>query len=131
MADPLGPVRGLPGELRRVIRPEESRAHRLLRDRLVVLSVVTGAVWVLCATLMFLFERHASGTDIHNAWQAMYWTASQMTAVGSNFGNPRSTPAYVLDLALKVYAVVIVATLAGTMGAFFIHRREQEQAEAR
>jgi hypothetical protein len=128
MADPLRPIRRLPAELGRVARPADSRAHQLLRDRLVVLAFLTVVVWVVCTIAMFFFERHAQGTDIHNGWQAAYWTASQMTAIGSGFANPRSTPAYVLDMLLKLYAVVIVASLAGAMGAFFVHRREEAKS---
>jgi CRISPR/Cas system-associated protein Csm6 len=29
---------------------------------------------------------------------------------------------------LKLYAVVIVASLAGAMGAFFVHRREEAKS---
>ena len=74
-----------------------------------------------------LTEHDAQGTDIHNGWEASYWTASQMTAIGSTFANPRSTPGYVLDMVLKIYAVVVVAALAGAMGAFFIHHKDQEE----
>lgn len=122
------PVRRLPTELRRVLQPEESRAHQLLHDRLIVIGLVTLVVWLLASAAMFLLERQAAGTDIHTGWQAIYWTASQMTAIGSSFANPRSSGAYVLDLLLKLYAVVVVASLTGAVGAFFIHRKDQEQA---
>jgi len=128
MADPFRPIRDLPGELRHVARPAGSEVHKHLRDRLFVLGFLTAVLWAICTVLMYFFERHAKGTDIHNGWQAAYWTASQMTAIGSTFANPRSTPAYVLDMLLKLYDVVIVAALAGAMGAFFIHRHAEEKA---
>ena len=128
MADPFRPIRRLPAELARVARPADSRTHQLLRDRLVALGFLTAVLWAICTVLMYFFERHAKGTDIHNGWQAAYWTASQMTAIGSTFANPRSTPAYVLDMLLKLYDVVIVAALAGAMGAFFVHRRDEANA---
>jgi hypothetical protein len=125
MAAPLRPVRRVPAEFRRVVRAE-TRAHQLLRDRLVVLAVVTLVLWLAASAAMYFFERHAQGTDIHNPWLAAYWTASQMSTVGSNFANPRSTPAYVLDVVLKIYAVVVVGSVAGAVGAFFVHRKDQE-----
>jgi hypothetical protein len=123
-----GPFARLPAEARRIARAE-TRAHMLFRDRLVVITVVTVVVWLVFSVAMYFLERHASGTDIHNPWQAAYWTASQMTAVGSNFNNPQTTAAYVLDLLLKIYAVVVVASLVGSIGAFFVHRKDQD-AEA-
>jgi uncharacterized membrane protein len=128
MAVLVRPLRGFAHEVQRVLQPADSRAHRLFRDRLVVLAFVTGLIWVVFSIAMYFTEHHARGTDIHNGWQAAYWTASQMTTVGSGFANPISTPAYVMDMLLKIYAVVVVASLAGTVGAFFVHRRDQEAA---
>jgi uncharacterized membrane protein len=128
VAHPVEAVRRLPHEIRRVARAD-TRAHELFRDRIVVLAFYTFAIWVICSIAMYFFERHARGTDIHNGWQAAYWTASQMTTVGSSFANPISTPAYVLDVLLKLYAVVIVASLAGTVGAFFVHRQRQGEQD--
>jgi hypothetical protein len=128
MAERRGPFRRLASELRRVIRPEESRAHQLFHDRLLVLGVLTLVVGLAASVAMLLLERHASGTNIHNAWQAAYWTASAMTAIGSSYANPITPAAHVLDLVLKLYAIVVVASLTGAVGAFFIHRKDDEQA---
>jgi hypothetical protein len=129
MADvsPREAVRRFPQELRRIAHAEGA-ARRRFRNHIAVLSFYTAAIWVSSTIAMYFFEHHARGSDIHNGWQAAYWMASSMTAVGSNLANPISTPAYVLDMLLKIYAVVVVATLAGALGAFFVRRgREQEQ----
>ena len=120
-------MRTLPAEFGRLFKPADSKAHQLRRDRLAVLAFLTVVLWAACSVAMYFTEHDAQGTDIHNGWQAAYWTASQMTAIGSTFANPRSTPAYVLDMVLKIYAVVVVAALAGAMGAFFIHHKDQEE----
>ena len=82
-------------------------------------------VWVAFSVAVFFLERHAPGTDIHNPWQSAYWTASKMSTIGTSYPNPITWEAHVLDLALKVYAVIIVATLAGAVGAFFRHPHEE------
>jgi len=120
-------IRRLPSELRRLLRAETTR-HRILRERLAQLAVATMSVWVVFTVAIFFLERHASGTDIHNPWQSAYWTASQMSTIGTNYANPIRWQAHVLDLALKVYAVIIVGTLAGAVGAFFLHPRKEEPA---
>ena len=126
---PIEAVRGFPQELHSIARAEGA-ARRRFRNHIAVLAFYTAAIWVICTIAMYFFEHHARGTSIHNGWEAAYWTASQMTTVGSNYTNPISTPAYVLDILLKVYAVVVVATLAGSLGAFFVHRgREEEQQQ--
>jgi uncharacterized membrane protein len=126
---PIEAVRGFPQELHKLAHAR-GPARRRFRNHIAVLAFYTFAIWIVCTIAMYFFEHHARGTSIHNGWEAAYWTASQMTTVGSNYTNPISTPAYVLDLLLKVYAVVVVATLAGSLGAFFVHRgREEEQQQ--
>ena len=48
-----------------------------------------------------------------------------MSTIGTSYPNPITWEAHVLDLALKVYSVIIVATLAGAVGAFFRHPHEE------
>jgi hypothetical protein len=44
--------------------------------------------------------------------------------------NPVTTPGRLLDLALEVWAISVVATLAGSLAAFF-HARHVEHTQAR
>jgi hypothetical protein len=91
--------------------------------------VVVAATVVLDAVaslLIFFFERHASGTEIANIGDALFWTSTQLLTVSSQLKNPISTPARVLDIFLQAYAISVVAVLAGSFGAFF-HRRGLER----
>jgi hypothetical protein len=100
--------------------------HEHLRSRV---SFVLGATLLLDAVasvLVLLFERPASGTQIHNFGDAVFWTSTQLLTVSSQLPNPISTPARVLDIFLQAYAISVVAVLAGSFGAFF-HRRGNEQ----
>jgi len=124
--DFVRPFRVFGADIKHVLRPAGRTAHRLLRDRLVVIAVITAFVWVAASVAMYFLEHHEAGTDIHNGWQAAYWTASQMTAVGSAYQNPVSTGASILDIVIKIYAVVVVASLTGAVGAFFVHRKDEE-----
>jgi 5-formyltetrahydrofolate cyclo-ligase len=117
-------IRRLPSELRRLLRAETTR-HQVLRARLAQLAAATLLVWAAFTVAVFFLERHAPGTDIHNAWQSAYWTASQMSTIGTSYANPTRWEAHVLDLALKVYAVIIGGTLAGAVGAFFLHPHKE------
>jgi hypothetical protein len=128
MGDRRGPFRRFASDVGRVLRPEERGAHRLFHDRLLVLGLLTLLVWLVVSIVMFALERHATGTDIHNPWQAIYWTASAMTAIGSNYANPRTPAAHVLDLVLKLYAILVVASLTGAVGAFFVHTKDEEES---
>jgi hypothetical protein len=111
-------------ELGAVVRGD-TLTHELLRSRLVFLFLVTLILDAGASVLIFLFERHASGTEITNLGDAVFWTSTQLLTVSSQLRNPISTPARVLDIFLQAYAISAVAFLAGSFGAFF-HRRGAE-----
>jgi hypothetical protein len=111
-------------EIGAVVRGD-TRTHELLRSRLVFLFLATLMLDAVASVLIFLFERHASGTEITNLGDSVFWTSTQLLTVSSQLRNPISTPARVLDIFLQAYAISAVAFLAGSFGAFF-HRRGAE-----
>jgi hypothetical protein len=111
-------------ELAAVVRGD-TLTHELLRSRLLFLFLATLVLDVVASFLIFMFERHASGTEITNVGDAVFWTSTQLLTVSSQLRNPISTPARVLDIFLQAYAISAVAFLAGSFGAFF-HRRGAE-----
>jgi hypothetical protein len=80
----------------------------------------------VASLLIFLFERHAEGTEITTFGDSVFWTSTQLLTISSQLPNPISTPARVLDVFLQAYAISVVAVLAGSFGAFF-HRRGLER----
>jgi hypothetical protein len=111
-------------EIGAVVRGD-TRTHELLRSRLVFLFLATLILDAVASVLIFFFERHASGTEITNLGDSVFWTSTQLLTVSSQLRNPISTPARVLDVFLQAYAISVVALLAGSFGAFF-HRRGAE-----
>ena len=106
-----------------------TRTHALLRSRLTALFLATVILDAVATLLIFLFERHADGTEITNLGDAAFWTTTQLLTVSSQLPNPISPPARVLDVFLQFWAISAVAILAGSFGAFF-HRRGSEQEAA-
>jgi hypothetical protein len=100
--------------------------HNSFRFRLLILLVATVALDAVASVLIFLFERHAAGTEISNFGDSVFWTSTQLLTVSSQLPNPISTPARILDIGLQAYAISAVAFLAGSFGAFF-HRRGLER----
>jgi hypothetical protein len=100
--------------------------HAHLRSRISFLVVVTVVLDVVASVFVYLFERHAAGTDITTLGDSLFWTSTQLLTVSSQLRNPLSTPARVLDIFLQVYAISVVAVLAGSFGAF-LHRRGIER----
>jgi hypothetical protein len=104
----------------------ETDTHRHLRERIVAIALVTLAVDLVCTVLVFLFERHAAGTDIKSIGSALFFSSTQLLTVSSSMANPLTTAGRVLDVFMEAYAITVVASLAGSFGAFF-HRRSCER----
>ena len=113
-------------EIRDVLRAA-TPTHLHLRARIAFVVGATILVDAIASMLIFLFERHASGTEITNLGDAVFWTSTQLLTVSSQLPNPISTPARALDVLIQAYAISVVAVLAGSFGAFF-HRRSLERA---
>jgi hypothetical protein len=117
-------------ELRAVARAE-TPTHRRYRDHLTVIVVVTITVDLLCTVLAYLLERHAAGTDIHTIGSAFFWTSTQLLTVSSSIKDPISFGGRALDIFMEAYAISVVATLAGSTGAFIQKRGLELDAKGR
>jgi hypothetical protein len=115
-------------EIRAVARAE-TETHRHLRERIVAVAAVSVVVNLVCGVLVFLFERHAPGSDVKSIGSALFFSSTQLLTVSSSMTNPLTTAGRVLDVAMEVYAITVVASLAGMFSAFF-HRRSDERREA-
>jgi hypothetical protein len=104
----------------------DTPTHQHLRSRLAFIIVASVVLDAVASVLVFVFERHADGTQITTLGDSLFWTSTQLLTVSSQLPNPISTPARVLDVLLQAYAISIVAMLAGSFGAFF-HRRGIER----
>lgn len=121
-------TRGLAREVRDVARAG-TPTHARLRDTLVAILVATVGIDVICAALALLFEDHAKQTQITGFGDALFWTSTQLLTVSSSIQNPISTGGRILDVAMEGYAITVVASLAGSVGAFLVKRgRELEHA---
>jgi hypothetical protein len=96
--------------------------HVRLRSRLASLLAASVALDVVASVVAYFVERRESGTGIKTLGDALFWTSTQLLTVSSNLPNPLSTPARILDVVLQIWAISVVAILAGSFGAFFHHR---------
>ncbi len=118
------------GEVRNVVRAG-TPTHRRLRDRLVAIALATVGLDLVCAVLAFLFEHHQKQTQIDSFGSALFWTTTQMLTVSSSIQNPISLPGRVLDIVMEIYAITVIGSLAGALGAFLIKRGEELDAAAK
>jgi hypothetical protein len=121
----LGPMRQTRDGIR-AVRQAATPAHLHLRERLVAIALVTIVVDLVGSAIVFMFERHATGTKITTIGDSLFWTTTQLLTVSSQLPNPISTGGRITDVFLQLYAISVVATLAGSFGAFF-NRRSLER----
>ena len=103
-------------ELRRLASYGER--HKLLFARLTIVLVATLAIDALGTVLVYFFERHAKGTEIHTVGDALFFTTVQLLTVSSQLRNPLTTGGRIVDVLLELWAVIVVAGSAGTIAAF-------------
>jgi hypothetical protein len=121
---------GIPRQLAREVRAiagGHTETHRHLRERIAAIVLVSVVVDAIGTLLVLLFEHDAPRTEITNIGDALFWTTAQLLTVSSQMANPISTGGRIVDVVLELYAITVVATLAGSFGAFF-HRRGVERA---
>ena len=61
----------------------------------------------------------------HTFGSAAFWTTTQLLTVSSQIINPISVGGRILDIFMEIYAISVIATLAGAFGSF-IQKRGRE-----
>jgi hypothetical protein len=125
---PLGVLGSAAREFRDVLRAA-TPTHRRLRDHLVTIGVVTVGIDLFCMIAAFLLERHSQQTEIKTVGSAAFWTTTQLLTVSSSVKNPVSAGGRVLDILMEIYAITIIATLAGAIGSFLQKRGQEMDAK--
>lgn len=102
----------------------QTKTHTHLRRRLLTIFLATAFVSVICTLVVYFTERHARGSEIHSLFDAFLFSTSQLLTA-SSVANPKTNLGKVLELFFDIWAITVVATLAGSFGAFF-HQRSKE-----
>jgi hypothetical protein len=93
--------------------------HHVLRRRLVAALVLVAVVDAVGTTLMWRLEQGADGSEIHNLWNAFFFTTVQLLTVSSQMQNPVTTGGQIVDIWLELVALVLVTGIAGAFASFF------------
>jgi hypothetical protein len=96
--------------------------HRDLRDRILIVLVVTVAADLIGSALIYSFEHGVDRSEIATFGDSIFWTTCQLLTVSSQLRAPLSTGGRIVDVFLELYAITVVTTLAGSWGAFFHHQ---------
>jgi hypothetical protein len=100
------------------------KPHTHLRRRLLTIFLATAFIALISTLVVYFTEQHAKGTEIHNLFDAFLFSTSQLLTA-SSVAAPKTNFGKVLELFFDIWAITVVATLAGSFGAFF-HARSKE-----
>jgi len=106
-------------------------ARKLLSTRLAYLGALATVVAVAVAELAYLFERDAAQPAFTSFGDAVLWAFTVVVALQGD-PTPTTAGARLVMLAGFAFGLVVVASLAGSIGAFLVDdRRERADAEER
>jgi hypothetical protein len=108
-----------------VIREELSRLgtieerHRRLLARLLLAMGLSAVVFAAGTVLIWVLESGEKGGDIKGFGDAAFFTAVQLLTVSSSIKNPLTWAGKMVDVGLEVWAVFVIAVVAGSFATFF------------
>lgn len=105
-------------------------AGQLIRSRLGYLGALSTVAAVAVSELVYLFERDVPGGVFDSFGDAILWSLSTILA-GQGDPVPTSTGGQVVMVVGFAFSIVVVAALAGAIGAFLVdERRERAERES-
>jgi hypothetical protein len=90
--------------------------HLSHRDLVLVLLALTVIVDIIGTSLVYWVESASLGDSV-------FWTTTQLLTISSQMSLPETPAGKVVDVVLELYAILVVTTLAGSWGQFFLSRR--------
>jgi hypothetical protein len=113
-----------------LLRRKPPGPHGVLRRRLKEAFVLVGIIDGAGTFAMWLFEDEARGSEIHNLWDAFFFSTVQLLTVSSQMRNPVTTGGRIVDILLELTALCLVTGIAGTFASFFFELRDKDEPAA-
>ena len=101
--------------------------HLVLRRRLKIALVLVGSIDAVGSVLMWMLEDDVSRSQIHNLFDAFFFTTVQLLTVSSQMPNPVTTGGRLVDIVLELTALFLVTGIAGAFASFFLHLSVETQ----
>ena len=90
--------------------------------------MLIGIADVAGTLLMWLFDDDAKRSEIHNLWDAFFFSTVQLLTVSSQMPNPVTMGGRIVDIFLELTALFLVTGIAGAFASFFLHLGTEETA---
>jgi voltage-gated potassium channel len=99
-------------------------ARRLLRSRLAYVGALAAAMTLAVAQLAYLFERDHPDPVFESFGDALLWALATVLGMQGD-PVPHSVGAHIVMLVGFLVGLVVIASLAGTLGAFLLEQRDE------
>jgi hypothetical protein len=109
-------------------RPQPPHYH--LRRRVLQALTIVLVADVVGTVLMWLAERDKPRSEIHNVWDAFFFTTVQLLTISSQMRNPVTTPGRIVDIVLELVGVGFVSAIAGSFASFYLNLGEEQRARS-
>jgi Ion channel len=109
-----------PRHIRLLLRRRPPGRHGVLRRRLTEALVLVAVVDAVGTVLMWFFEDDERSSEIHNLWDAFFFSTVQLLTVSSQMRNPVTTGGRIVDIFLELTALFLVTGIAGVFTSFFL-----------
>jgi hypothetical protein len=116
-----------PHHLRLLVSKKPPPRHHTLRRRLLEALVLVAVVDAVGTFLMWLFENDVGRGEIHNLWDAFFFSTVQLLTVSSQMPNPVTTGGRIVDILLELIALFLVSGIAGAFASFFLSPRSDRE----
>ena len=93
--------------------------HRRLLARIFIALGLTLVVDAVATVVVWVFERHARGTEIHTLGDALFFSTVQLLTISSQLKNPLTAAGRIVDVSIEVWAIIVVASIGGSFASFF------------
>jgi hypothetical protein len=106
------------------------RPHHQLRRRVRASLTVVLVADVVGTLLMWLSDRDKPRSEIHNLWDAFFFSTVQLLTISSQMRNPVTTPGRIVDMFLELVGVGFVSAVAGSFASFYLNLGEEQKMNA-
>ena len=91
--------------------------HSLLRVQIGAAFTIAFGAWVV-----FLDERHVSGSNIRTYWDSLWWAVVTTTTIGYGDHYPVSTAGRIVAIVLMLIGIGLIGSLTATVASFFVQQ---------
>jgi voltage-gated potassium channel len=96
------------------------------RGRLEEFGGVAFALFLNGATIVYFFERHAHGANIHTYGEALWWAVVTVSTVGYGDFYPVTTPGRATAVMLMALAFTVLAVITAQISSSFIQQAQPQ-----